>query len=89
MTKEKLDFLGETIMKLCRDPSIRVIQRMLSGEMKGRTAKAVREELGSLDSAVLESLLRIVPAMVDNVMHHFLWEIEVFDFAGNEKVRIQ
>jgi len=91
MAEDKLDFLGEKIMKLCRDPSIRVIQRMLSGEMKGRTAEAVRQELGSLDSAVLERLLRIVPAMVDHVLHNFLWMLEqtpeidiIVSFDGDE-----
>jgi len=76
MANDKLEFLGQTLMRLCRDESIEHIRMVLSGKMKGGKAEAVRQELGLLDPVVLGSVLRIVPAMVDSVLHNFLWMLE-------------
>jgi len=76
MSENPLDVLGELLMAQVRDKSIEDWEKILDGRMKGQTAEVLRQELAGSDKAVPDILKRMVPCVVDTVLHHLLWTLE-------------
>lgn len=76
MDRNPLDIVGELLMVRVRDKSIEDWERILDGRMKGQTAEKVRQELAGTGSEVPAAVNRMVPRVVDTVLHHLLWTLE-------------
>lgn len=73
VTTEKL---AKMIVEQVRDESIEQWLGNIDGQMKGATAKKVRSLLKNWSPEELAVLKQLVPAIVDTVLHRFMWAIE-------------
>lgn len=71
-----LDALGELLVASVRDESIERVAMMVRGEMKGETSEYVRGCLAGLDSRAIDSFVRVVPSLVDHVLHSLLAAVD-------------
>jgi hypothetical protein len=76
MSNEALDKFGELLIKKVRDKTISEWQRIVAGEMKGKSAERVRQQIGSFDKDQKDMLIKLVPQIVDTALHHFLFTVE-------------
>ena len=76
MASSQLDRLGEILMTRVRDRAIGDWDKIIDGRMRGNTAEKVREELASSGRDATQVLTRMVPRVVDTVLHHLLWTLE-------------
>lgn len=76
MARNPLDVVGELLMVRIRDKSIENWERILDGRMLGETAETVRQELSETSAGISEKVKRIIPHVVDTVIHNFLWALE-------------
>ncbi|MDB6035557.1 MAG: hypothetical protein JWM16_5895 [Verrucomicrobiales bacterium] len=70
-----LDKFGGILMKKVRDKSITDWEKIFGGEMRGRTAERVQNQLDSFDSVQMEALMKILPHIVGTTLHHLLWTL--------------
>lgn len=79
MTTDALSRFGKLLMREVRDASISEWDKTLRGEMKdadSRRLHAMKAQLGEDCAAFTEKL---IPAIVDTVLHHLLWTLETSD----------
>lgn len=88
---EKLEVFGRILMNEVRDETISSLDMMISGEMQGVTAKAIREKLISFDKEQLEVLEWLLPKVVDLSLHNMLFMLEEHDnilvIVDNEDIK--
>jgi hypothetical protein len=72
---DKLNGFGELLMKDVRDISIRTMDKIIDGRMKGEIAKKIQEELETIDEKE-EILKKIVPYIVDRTLDNLLFCLE-------------
>ena len=73
MTTEKL---AKLIIERVRDESIEQWLGNIDGKMKGATAKKVRALIKDWPPRERAVLNRLIPAIVDTVLHNLMWTIE-------------
>src|SRR5437660_1128774 len=76
---EALDDFGEMLIRKVRGNSILDWDKIIDGRIKGATAEKVRPWLASFTLAQREVLSRLLPLIVDTVLHHLLWRLEQSD----------
>lgn len=79
MANKELDVLGQMIMEGVRDESISDIRMVFSGAMKGTDADEIRDKLKALAPGDLKAVEAIIPNLVDQVIHNFLYSVEQSD----------
>src|SRR5690349_14766094 len=79
MKNEKLDGLGEVLMREVRDGSVVDLEMVLDGRMKGELATRTRASLAALGTEELKSIAVVLPQIVDRVLHNLLASIEQHD----------
>lgn len=76
MSREPLDRFGELLIQRVRDEAITDWQMLIRGDMKGVRADRLRQRLAAIDRAARDTLLSLLPDIVDTVLHHLLWTLE-------------
>jgi len=76
VARNPLDVVGELLMVRVRDKSIEDWEKILDGRMKGQSAEKVRQEFVVTGSEMPDIVRRMVPRIVDTVLHHLLWTLE-------------
>lgn len=67
-----LDLFGQSVVEEVRDVTIRDWDCIIVGKAKGVTADAVKEKLALLTKEQLETLVWMLPKVVDSTIHNFL-----------------
>jgi len=86
MSDKVLDKFGEVLMQSVRDRTISNCDKILNGQMKGITAQQVIEKLEGFSDEQIETLKWIIPQIVDESLHNFLFMIEE---CNNINVEVQ
>jgi len=76
MSKELLNQFGQFLMQNVRDETISEWDMILNGTMKGDDANKVREILKPLSKENVLLIERILPEIIDSVLHNLLFSIE-------------
>jgi hypothetical protein len=76
MSAQPLEKFGEILITRVRDKAISDWDRIISGKMKGDTARQVAAELQGVSPEVTEVLSKMIPRIVDTTLHHLLWTLE-------------
>ena len=76
MNKEALELFGTLLMTQVRDQTILVWDNMIDGQMKGETAVQVKAMLTTFDAQQREILKQLMPKVIDDTLHYFLWMFE-------------
>lgn len=74
--KKVLEDFGKLLMLRVRDDAIWRCDSLVNGHLKGELAEKVRQELGPLTEKELEKIHKLIPEIVDSVIHRFLFMIE-------------
>lgn len=74
--QEALDTLGRILMTRVRDKSVSEWDRIVAGEMKDASSRQIHSDLHQLGDASAAMVSRLIPAVVDTVIHHLLWTLE-------------
>ncbi len=87
MTHPALDEFGRRLIGEVRDETISDWQMILSGQMKGDRARRIRAQVEHVSEDMSLTIERIVPEIVDSVLHHLLrWLEEDSDFKLSGEV---
>ena len=85
-----LDEFGRRLIGEVREETVSDWQMIISGQMKGERAERIRAELGQLGGGASSIIEKIVPEVVDSVLHHLLrWLEEDDDFTVTGEVARQ
>ena len=76
LSEQALDHFGEILIKRVRAEAILDWTKILDGRMKGVRAERLRPELSGLDPGQMALIQRLLPQVVDTVLHHLLWTLE-------------
>jgi len=76
LDNEALDRFGELLVRRVWDPSIWEWTETLHGRMKGETAEQLRPDLSRLDRRQISFIERLLPEIIDTVLHNLLWMLE-------------
>lgn len=76
MPESALDTFGQMLMSNVRDEAISDWKMIIDGRMKDESSERVRTTLASLSNAQRDAVLRLIPQVVDTVLHHLLWTLE-------------
>ncbi len=79
MSQNALDKFGQILMLKVRDETITDWGMIVSGKMLGEHAERMRKIFQKLSSEELQIIDKLVPEVVDTVLHHLLWTIEQQD----------
>jgi hypothetical protein len=75
MTNPALDQFGRLIVEEVRDRTIHDWNKIVDGQMQGRTGQAVREMLTSFNPEQIGIIHRLIPQIVDGTLHFALWNL--------------
>ena len=76
LINDALNRFGEIVVRRVRDESVEQWMKILNGRAKGATAESLRPELSRLNRNQIALIERLVPMIVDTVLHHLLWTLE-------------
>lgn len=76
MSNAALEKFGYILMRKVRDEAVTDWKMIIDGRMKGELAEKIRLILRGFSEYERKLLLLIIPAVVDTVLHHFLWTAE-------------
>jgi hypothetical protein len=74
--KEVLAKFGALLMTRVRDEAIRRSDSLITGHLKGERAALFQNEMANLSDDDKRELLKLVPEIVDSVLHSFLFLVE-------------
>jgi hypothetical protein len=73
---DALDTFGSLLMKRVRDWSIQQCDALVDGKMKGEVAQRLSTDIVQLDDVHRTAVHRLIPYIVDTVLHYTLWMFE-------------
>jgi hypothetical protein len=76
MPHEALDRFGDLLIRKVRQESLWQWETLISGELKGERADRIKPLLAQLGEKQEAVFLRLLPEVVDTVLHFLLWMIE-------------
>ncbi|MDB5389228.1 MAG: hypothetical protein JWM11_4874 [Planctomycetaceae bacterium] len=76
MANPALDAFGKLLITKVRDRVINDWRMIIDGRMKGDRAKLVRKEFALAGDKAKDMLAKLLPEIVDTVLHHFLSLVE-------------
>lgn len=80
MSDTAFDKFGQLLMKDVRDHGIEKWDKILNGEMKGSIAKQIQMMTSSFSEEQIEILHKLVPFVIDGIMHDLLYLFEESDW---------
>ncbi|GKX68783.1 hypothetical protein [Inconstantimicrobium mannanitabidum] len=84
MDKDCLEKYGQILMSDVRDRTIRSMDMILSGRMKGITAKSILENISGFNAEQVEALKYLISKTVDLSLHNMLCMIE-----DNDEINVE
>ena len=76
MGDQILDEFGKIVMARVRDQTISEWDKMVDGQMKGRTAEHVKKLVSSLDDSEKAIMHQLIPSIVDTTLFYLLFMFE-------------
>ncbi len=73
---DALNIFGSLLMKRVRDWSIQECGALVDGKMTGEVAQRLSAEIVQLDDVHRTAVHRLIPYIVDTVLHYMLWMFE-------------
>jgi hypothetical protein len=80
MSETAFDKFGKQLMNDIRDHGIDKWDKILSGKMKGNSAKQILSMVSSFSDDQIETINKLVPFVIDGIMHDLLYLFEESDW---------